>query len=251
MATTTNYAWETPDDTDLVKDGAAAIRTLGSSIDTTTKALNPSTTLGDIEYRSATANTNTRLGIGTTGQVLAVSGGVPAWTTPAGSGSNFVALNGAGTSLSGSSTSITGLSGYDKYYVYIYNMSGSTGTPGFNMTFNSDTSSKYGGDALQLNANSTAINIVGITFTGINGDTSFPLGFAAAASSLNATMMITGGNSSGAKIVERQAGVGSTSGNSVLIQTGIYTGTSVISSIQITCSTGTFDAGTVYIYGSA
>lgn len=82
MATTTNYGWDTPDDTDLVKDGAAAIRTLGSSVDTTTKALNPSTTLGDIEYRSSTANTNTRLGIGTTGQVLSVSGGVPAWGSP-------------------------------------------------------------------------------------------------------------------------------------------------------------------------
>lgn len=81
MANTTNYNWETPDDTDLVKDGAAAIRTLGSSIDTTTKALNPSTTLGDIEYRSATANTNTRLAIGTTGQVLTVAGGVPTWAT--------------------------------------------------------------------------------------------------------------------------------------------------------------------------
>jgi hypothetical protein len=81
MATTTNYNWSTPDDTSLVKDGAAAIRTLGSSIDTTTKALNPSTTLGDIEYRSSTANTNTRLGIGSTGQVLTVSGGVPAWAT--------------------------------------------------------------------------------------------------------------------------------------------------------------------------
>ena len=86
MATTTNYGWTTPDDTALVKDGAAAIRTLGSSIDTTTKALNPSTTLGDIEYRSSTANTNTRLGIGTTGQVLTVSGGVPAWASPAGGG---------------------------------------------------------------------------------------------------------------------------------------------------------------------
>jgi hypothetical protein len=84
MATTTNYGWTTPDDTALVKDGAAAIRTLGSSVDTTTKALNPSTTLGDIEYRSSTANTNTRLGIGTSGQVLSVSGGVPAWTSPAG-----------------------------------------------------------------------------------------------------------------------------------------------------------------------
>jgi hypothetical protein len=81
MATTTNYGWTTPDDTALVKDGAAAIRTLGSSVDTTTKALNPSTTLGDIEYRSSTANTNTRLGIGSTGQVLTVAGGVPSWAT--------------------------------------------------------------------------------------------------------------------------------------------------------------------------
>jgi hypothetical protein len=91
MATTTNYGWVTPDDTALVKDGAAAIRTLGSSVDTTTKNLNPSTTLGDIEYRSSTANTNTRLGIGTTGQVLLVSGGVPAWgTVPSSAGITLI-----------------------------------------------------------------------------------------------------------------------------------------------------------------
>ena len=82
MANTTNYNWETPDDTDLVKDGAAAIRTLGNSIDTTTKNLNPETTTGDIAYRSATANTNTRLAIGSTGQVLTVAAGVPSWATP-------------------------------------------------------------------------------------------------------------------------------------------------------------------------
>jgi hypothetical protein len=79
MATTTNYGWTTPDDTALVKDGAAAIRTLGSSVDTTTKNLNPSTTLGDIEYRSSTSNTNTRLGIGSSGQGLLVVAGVPSW----------------------------------------------------------------------------------------------------------------------------------------------------------------------------
>ena len=82
MANTTNYNWETPDDTDLVKDGAAAIRTLGNSIDTTTKNLNPETTTGDIAYRSATSNTNTRLAIGSTGQVLTVAAGVPSWATP-------------------------------------------------------------------------------------------------------------------------------------------------------------------------
>ena len=39
------------------------------------------TTTGDTIYASG-ANTPARLGIGTTGQVLSVSGGVPAWTTP-------------------------------------------------------------------------------------------------------------------------------------------------------------------------
>lgn len=81
MATTTNYSWTTPDDTDLVKDGAAAIRTLGSSIDTTTKNLNPQTTTGAIAYRSATSNVNTALPIGTAGQVLKVNSGAtaPEW----------------------------------------------------------------------------------------------------------------------------------------------------------------------------
>jgi hypothetical protein len=83
MATTTNYGWDTPDDTDLVKDGAAAIRTLGSSIDTTTKNLNPQTTTGALAYRSATSNVNTALPIGTAGQVLAVNSGAtaPEWIT--------------------------------------------------------------------------------------------------------------------------------------------------------------------------
>jgi hypothetical protein len=34
MANTTNFGWETPDNTDLVKDGALAIRTLAGAIDT-------------------------------------------------------------------------------------------------------------------------------------------------------------------------------------------------------------------------
>jgi len=102
MATTTNYGWTTPNDTDLVKDGAAAIRTLGSSVDATTKALNPSTTLGDIEYRSATANTNTRLAIGTTGQILSVVAGVPAWVANDVGDITEVA---AGTGISGGGTS--------------------------------------------------------------------------------------------------------------------------------------------------
>jgi hypothetical protein len=120
MATTTNYGWTTPDDTALVKDGAAAIRTLGSSVDTTTKALNPSTTLGDIEYRSSTANTNTRLGIGTTGQVLTVAGGVPSWATAA-TPSSGLTLIGTTTFTTSSAVNINTVfsTTYDNYRVLI------------------------------------------------------------------------------------------------------------------------------------
>jgi len=44
MATTTNFGWVTPDDTSLVKDGAAAIRTLGQAIDTSMMDLEGGTT---------------------------------------------------------------------------------------------------------------------------------------------------------------------------------------------------------------
>jgi hypothetical protein len=93
MATTTpNYGWSVPESTDLVKDGATAIELLGDSIDSTTKDLNPSTTAGDIEYRTATANTNDRLAIGTAGQVLTVNSGAtaPEWQTTAASGLTLI-----------------------------------------------------------------------------------------------------------------------------------------------------------------
>lgn len=55
MATTSAFGWETPDDTDLVKDGAAAIRTLGNSIDTSMSELKGGTT-GQV--LSKTSNTD-------------------------------------------------------------------------------------------------------------------------------------------------------------------------------------------------
>lgn len=141
MASTTNYSWSTPDDTALVKDGAAAIRSLGSSIDTTTKALNPSTTLGDIEYRSATANTNTRLGIGTSGQVLTVSGGVPAWTTVSSGGMTLITSG----SFSGASVTLSSISGtYKNLELVIRNYRPATNDTQLGVRFNGDsTANRY------------------------------------------------------------------------------------------------------------
>jgi len=80
---TSNYNFVLPTATDLVTDLPADFEVALQGVDTRLKALQPGTTLGDIAYSSATANVNTRLGVGTNGQVLAVSGGVPAWTTTA------------------------------------------------------------------------------------------------------------------------------------------------------------------------
>lgn len=96
MPTTSNFGWTTPADTDLVKDGASAIRTLGNGIDTSfldlkggttgqvlSKASNtdldftwiaadPLTILdakGDLISATA-ADTPARLAVGSNGQVL-------------------------------------------------------------------------------------------------------------------------------------------------------------------------------------
>lgn len=143
MATTTNYGWETPDDTDLVKDGALASRTLGSSIDTTVKNLNPETTLGDIAYRSSTANVKTRLGLGTAGQVLTVNSGAtaPEWATVSAGGMTLLST----TTLSGSSVTVSSISGsYTDLVVEMRNVRSSSDDRTIIIRFNSDTGSNYG-----------------------------------------------------------------------------------------------------------
>jgi|688.fasta_scaffold635111_1 hypothetical protein len=101
MATTTNYSWTTPDDTALVKDGAAAIRSLGTAIDTTvfTNAGNAiAKTIvdakGDLIVATA-ADTVARLAVGgTNGQVLQVDSSTASglkWDTVSAGGMTSIA----------------------------------------------------------------------------------------------------------------------------------------------------------------
>ena len=90
---TTNYGFVLPTPSDLVTDLPADFDVALQGVDTRLKALQPGTTLGDIAYSSATANTNTRLGIGTTGQVLTVAAGVPSWATASAGSSNVAGKN--------------------------------------------------------------------------------------------------------------------------------------------------------------
>ena len=87
---TTNYGFVLPTATDLVTDLPADFDVALQGVDTRLKALQPGTTLGDLAYSSATANTNTRLGVGSAGQVLTVASGVPSWATASSSAMTLI-----------------------------------------------------------------------------------------------------------------------------------------------------------------
>ena len=176
---TTNYGWVLPTSTDLVTDLPADFDVALQGVDTTTKALNPATTLGDIQYRSATANTNTRLGIGTSGQVLSVSGGVPAWTTPASSGSMTLLSTTSWTTASQTISSISG--SYKNLEVWVTDWF-STVTDDVNLRLNGNTSTVYGSvqnygvsgsGSSSTSQNATALStVIKLTAPGLNATNS-------------------------------------------------------------------------------
>ncbi len=74
MANTTNFGWETPDDTDYVKDGAAAMRTLGNSIDTSFVDLKGGTT-GQILSKASNTDLDYTWITNDVGDITAVTAG--------------------------------------------------------------------------------------------------------------------------------------------------------------------------------
>jgi hypothetical protein len=115
MATTTNYSWSTPDDTALVKDGAAAIRSLGTAIDTTVfnnaGAAIAKTIVdakGDLIVASG-ADAVARLAVGgTNGHVLTVNSGATngvEWAAAPGGGMTLIST----TTLSGASVTLSSI----------------------------------------------------------------------------------------------------------------------------------------------
>ena len=72
MATSPNYSWPEPDNTDLVKNGALAMRTLGNAIDTTMATMTPKSTVtakGSLIAATA-ASTPANLAVGNNGETL-------------------------------------------------------------------------------------------------------------------------------------------------------------------------------------
>jgi hypothetical protein len=81
----------------------------------TTGMTNPMTTTGDTIY-SSSGSTPARLGIGSTGQVLTVSGGLPTWATPTSPSTGLVLLN--TTTFSGVSSASCSADVFSTTYIH-------------------------------------------------------------------------------------------------------------------------------------
>jgi hypothetical protein len=254
MANTTNFNWETPDDTDLVKDGAAAMRTLGNSIDTSFVDLKGGTTgqilskasNTDLDYTWVTtddanaiqnaivdakgdliaataADTPARLAVGTNGQVLTADSTAATglkYATPYAGTWTKVANGSIGAVGSITFSSLSG----NNFYVYMQGWS-STSTATLQVQINGDNASNYlnsGGDVSSVTNKITVSASIAAASQGYNGI------FFPASLGTQGHMVISGANGG----LQNDAGG------------------AVISSITFLPSAGTFDSGTYEVWSN-
>jgi hypothetical protein len=278
---TSNFGWQMPTSTDLVTDLPADFEVFGQAVDTSLADLkggttgqvlkknsntdmdfvwgadsagmtNPMTTTGDTIY-SSSGSTPARLGIGSTGQVLTVSSGLPSWAAPAVSGANWSLLNAGGTALTAASTiTVSGISGKDKIMVLIDNASGVSAECTVSIRFNADSGTNY--------YRYGYYNYIGSTYVASNfsklssSSSSIVLGKTStdAASQLAGYCLVTGANSSGVKVYNSvgQGSAGSGSDHTGYALGGYYDSSSTISSVSVIGGSN-FDTGTIFVYTSA
>lgn len=228
MPNTTNFNWTTPADTDLVKDGAAAIRTLGSSIDTSFVDLKG----------------------GTTGQLLSKASNTDldyTWTAAPTSGSAYTLIS--TTNLSGTATTVTGLNS-NKLKIMIIGERDGSGAGDISFYFNGVTTGTdytYGFSY----SNSGSYGFSNLTYV----DTTpavlrFAVGNDGSADTFGA-IYIDGANGTSIKQGSWQGNSkDNVSGKKVLtIGDFIYASTTPITSFTLTSST-TMTAGSIRIYGA-
>ena len=279
MANTTNYNWETPDDTDLVKDGAAAMRTLGNSIDASFVDLKGGTTNqvlaknsnSDLDFKwvadatgipatifdakgdliaASAADTAARLAVGANGTVLTADSAEATglrWGTVSGWNPDYQLINTGGTSLSGASTvTISGISGKSGLFIHITGASCVNNSSSVYLRLNT-AENTYTETGLTFNENNGATNI--FTSSGVSGFSLGNIG-TATSSTVRAFVKIDGTNTSGVKpVVLSVYNSGSTASESP-ITTGFHSGGTAVTSIRLVSANGNFDAGTIWVYGA-
>ena len=215
----------------------------------------PLTTKGDV-YTFSTVDA--RLPVGANNTVLTADSTAATGLKWAAAGVNqsYSLINSGGTALTAASTiTVSGISGMNALKILVIDASTAAGNAALYIRFNTDSGANYDFAGPQFSATTTYskdnfTNYSTTGFTRIEAGTMSTVG----ASKIGAYCEMTGCNSTGFKSFT-YAGAGTPStgnGQQTTWGGGIYKGTSTISSVSVITSDATnFDAGTIYVYGSA
>lgn len=208
----------------------------------TTPKISNYTTNGDLVYGTG-SSVITRLGIGSTSQVLTVTGGVPVWATPGGGGGMTLLST---TNLTGSSVTVSSIDQtYNNLYLLIENIYPAADSYIF-MTVNSDTTAtNYVGSLIGLRNGTMAFRVDdrALHAYGMDGGT-------ARANLLTATLYNYAGTTF--KTWATYASIYGDGTTPFMVNSfgnTIWYGSAAITSLTFTQSGSSFSAGTVKIYG--
>jgi hypothetical protein len=195
------------------------------------------------------ADTFSRLAVGATnGHVLTVDSAEATGLkyAAAGGAKSYTLLSTTSTST-GTSYTVSGLSGYDNLMIMFKNVN-NTDTGNNQMYLrpnNNTTAANYNQYAWSMSPPSTMTNVyigdAGIKV--VNNGT-------VAGKSINGYIYLFGANTSGKKIVTQATSIANGTGGLGLIGGGDYTDANVISSVTLVTLGGAFSGGTMYIYGA-
>jgi hypothetical protein len=276
--TTTNFGWDIPQSTDLVKDGATAIAALGQDIDTAFIDLKGGTSGQVLAKASATdldfswvaqddsnaiqnaimdakgdligataADTPARLAVGTNGQILTADSTAATgikWATPSSSGGMTSIASG---SLSGSSLTLTSISGSYKDLRLILRDYNPSAAGDFLVRANSVTDYSnvriWTTDTAGSSTNSAS---------GLANDYLFVGGDSYTSGDNNNTFMIDiydYADTTSNKLFRALNKYKKTTPIQVAVAQGAINTSSAITGFTITLSSGTFSGGTYILYG--
>jgi hypothetical protein len=181
-----------------------------------------------------------RLGIGSTGNLLTVSGGVPTWAAAPSTDKTWTSIANGNIATGVSTTTITGLSGYDDIIILLYNRVTSADNKTYELTMNNTTT--YFGSYFRSDAYGTGNDSAG-TGSGFRLNS---VNYAGTANS-NDYIHIRGCKSTGMKTFEYIYASGYMTQHYIV--EGYTNSTAALSSFTIT-SNGTLNGGTYRILGA-